>query len=180
VTESSDHRVVTERLVLRRVTEADVEDYYRLFTDPEVTRYLPTRGQPIPWGSFEGLVGCSDRHWSTHGYGVWVVCDLEDGSVIGQCGLRFLDENGETEVLYAYARPWWGKGIATEAAVAALAFGFERTGLRRIVAYAVPENQASTRVMEKLGMVLEEPVEIFGLSTVRYAISAEAWAGRTP
>jgi [ribosomal protein S5]-alanine N-acetyltransferase len=177
VKDLSEHRVETERLVLRRLTEDDIDDYYRLFTDPEVTRYLPTRGEPIPRESFDGAVERGALHWGTHGYGIWVVCEPDTGTLIGQCGLRFLEDIGETEVLYAFARRTWGLGYATEASRAALKWGFGRGLLDHVVAFAVPENAASTRVMEKLGMTVEGPVRIFGLDTVRYAITAERWNG---
>ena len=165
----------TERLVLRGIQQEDVEAYYqRLFADPEVMRYLPG-GEPLPRERLEGLVERSRGHWVQHGFGVWVACDATSGDVIGQCGLRYLDEVGETEVLYAYARPTWGKGIATEGARAALDFGFAQTSLQRIVAYAVPANRASTRVMEKIGMRYEAEDHLFDLDLARYAISREEW-----
>lgn len=175
--------VRTERLLLRGIQEEDVEAYYQaLFADPEVMRYLPG-GQPLPRERLEGLVERSQGHWTQYGYGVWVACNGETGDVIGQCGLRFIDEVHETEILYAYAQSTWGKGIATEGARAALDFGFERTPLDRVVAYAVPANLASTRVMEKVGMTPEGEDHLWDLDLVRYGISREAWTiggGRVP
>jgi len=77
---------------------------------------------------------------------------------------------GETEVLYALDQAHWGMGLATEAAGATLLFGFESAGLERIVAFAVPENRASTRVMEKVGMRPDGEADLFGLHLLRYAI----------
>jgi ribosomal-protein-alanine N-acetyltransferase len=165
----------TGRLVLRAIQPEDIDAYYEvLFADPDVMRYLPG-GEPLPRERLDGLVERSHAHWEQHGYGVWVVCDVTSGEVIGQCGLRYLDEVDETEILYAYARPTWGKGIATEGARAALDFGFEKAPLQRIVAYAVPANSASTKVMEKLGMRYEAEDHLFDLDLVRYAISREEW-----
>ena len=72
--------------------------------------------------------------------------------MIGFCGLQTLAETPEIEIGWWLARAWWGKGLATEAAREALRDGFERVGLRRVVAIAQPQNRASIRVMEKLGM----------------------------
>jgi RimJ/RimL family protein N-acetyltransferase len=165
----------TERLILRAIQPEDVDAYYeRLFADPEVMRYLPG-GEPLPRERLDGLVERSHGHWEQHGYGVWVVCDGTDAQVIGQCGLRFIDEVGETEILYAYARSSWGQGLATEAGLATLAFGFEQAPLQRIVAYAVPDNTASTRVMEKFRMRREGTDRLWDMDLVRYAINRTEW-----
>ena len=109
-----------------------------------------------------------------------MVCDRADGQVIGQSGLRFVDEVGETEILYAYSRSSWGRGLATEAGRATLDFGFEQTPLQRIVAYAVPDNTASTRVMEKLGMTDEGTDRLWDMDLVRYTIGRTDWEVASP
>jgi len=162
--------LTTDRLVLRALEEADLDSYHqRLFADPEVMRYLPG-GEPLPRERLDGAVERSRAHWESHGYGAWVVCEQETAQVIGQCGLRHLDEIEETEVFYALSRPSWGRGLATEAAWAAVGFGFDQGGLERIVAYAVPENGASRRVMDHIGMVFEAEARMWDLDLVRYAI----------
>jgi ribosomal-protein-alanine N-acetyltransferase len=166
----------TDRLLLRGIQPEDVDAYHqRLFADPEVMRFLPG-GEPIPRERLDGVVERTRDHWEQHGYGVWVVCDAADGEVIGQCGLRLIDEVSETELLYAFARATWGRGIGTEAATAAVAFGFDRTSLDRIVAYAVQDNVASTRIMAKLGMRFEAEERLWDLDLVRYAVARKAWA----
>jgi RimJ/RimL family protein N-acetyltransferase len=172
---SSIPELQTERLLLRAIRQEDVDTYYeRLFADPEVMRFLPG-GQPLPKERVDGLVERSEAHWKEHGYGVWVVWDRGDAEIRGQCGLRYIDEVDETEILYAYSRSSWGRRLATEAARATMDFGFEQTPLQRIVAYAVPENTASTRVMEKLRMRHEGEDRLWDLDLVRYAISRKEW-----
>jgi RimJ/RimL family protein N-acetyltransferase len=169
----------TERLLLRAIQPGDVDAYHRrLFADPEVMRFLPG-GEPLPRERLDGVVERSSDHWAQHGYGIWVVCDGTDGEILGQCGLRYVDEVDETELLYAYSHGIWGKGIGTEAAAAALAFGFDRTPLDRIVAFAVPENRASTRIMEKVGMRPEAEAHLWDLDLVRYAIARDDWGGQS-
>jgi ribosomal-protein-alanine N-acetyltransferase len=163
--------VRTERLRLRGFIEPDLPVWNRaLFADPDVTRYLPIDG-PLSDEDLDRALVRGRAHWSNHGYGAWAAQEAASGTFAGHCGLRYLDDAGETEVYYALAKPFWGRGLATEAASAALAFGFDRAGLARIVAYAVPDNTASTHVMAKLGMGREEEVEIVGLRCVRYAIA---------
>src|SRR5437870_5310648 len=130
----------TERVRLRGLTSADYATLNdRLFADPEVIRYLPLDG-PLSSEQLDGSLDRSRQHWGARGFGVWALCDLPTDEVIGHCGLRHLDEVDEVEILYAIARSYWGRGLVTEAAGAALRFGFEEAGLQRIVAYAVPEN----------------------------------------
>jgi ribosomal-protein-alanine N-acetyltransferase len=168
--------VHTDRLLLRGIRAEDVDVYQELFTDPEVIRYLPLDG-PIPREQLEGVVERSQTHWDRHGYGVWIVF-TRDGDFVGQCGLRYLEDIGDSELLYTTGRDHWNRGLTTEAARASVAFGFERGGLQRIVAFAVPENRASTRVMEKIGMQLEGEQDIFGLHCARYGIAREDWESR--
>jgi len=137
-------------------------------------KYLPG-GQPISREQLDGAFERGAKLWEDHGYDLWVVCDRATEELIGHCGLRFLDEVGETEVLYGLGRRYWGRGLATEAARAALGFGFgfDRPGLKRIVAFAVPANIASRKVMEHLGMRLEGETQLFGLDLARYAVGPD-------
>ncbi len=92
---------------------------------------------------------------------------------MGFCGLRHLDGGPEVEVLYGISPAEWGRGYATEIAQAILRYGFETAGLARIWGIADPENLASRRVLEKIGMTFEGYVVDDGREEVRYAIRAE-------
>jgi len=90
-----------------------------------------------------------------------------------------LPDRPEVEILYALDTPYWGRGVATEAAAAALRHGFEATRLDRIVAVAMPAHHRSHRVMEKLGMIYEGMIEVYGgFRAVLYGISREAFLSR--
>jgi RimJ/RimL family protein N-acetyltransferase len=84
------------------------------------------------------------------GFGQWAVFLKSEPPLIGFCGFRLRDST--PELLYGLAQPYWGQGLATEAARAVLRHGFEHCGLTRIVAATDPPNQASVRVLEHLGM----------------------------
>jgi len=162
----------TERLVLRPLAEGDLDAWAsRLYADPEVMRYLPA-GPPVPRERAERNLASQQEHWRTYGYGLMAALDVATGEFVGYCGLRYLPEVDEVEVAYGLARARWGEGLATEAAEACIRHGFEDLGLRRVVAYAVPANVASRRVMEKVGMAFEDEAHLFGLDLVRYAIHA--------
>jgi ribosomal-protein-alanine N-acetyltransferase len=179
VTGPEHDSVRTERLLLRRYLPEDLDAWHaQIFADPEVMRNLPG-GQPVPREQLDGAYERGAKHWETHRYGVWVVCDGDTEELIGHCGLLYLDEIAETEVVYALGRRYWGRGLATEAAGAALEFGFTRTRLERIIALAVPANIASRRVMEHLGMRYEAETRMFDLDLVRYAIDRAGFRARS-
>lgn len=163
--------VVTERLWLRRVVGEDLERWHRLvFSDPDVMRYLPS-GVPVSLERARDVFRRFEEGWDRRGVAPWGVEVLETGELIGHCGLRHVDElPGEIEVLYALGRRFWGRGYATEAAGASLRFGFEEVGAPRILAFAMPQNGTSRRVMEKLGMSYLRRARLFGIEAVVYEL----------
>ena len=172
--------LATPRLRLRPFTLADHAEHAQIYSDPEVMRYMP-RGPMTPPEAHQASQAVLTHfidHWTRYPFGVWAVTDNVTGTLLGQCGLRFLPEINEVEVLYLLARAYWGHGLASEAAQAALAYGFEQVGLERIIALTKPENTASRRVMEKLGMWYEKNLHIFHLEAVYYAITQDAWRQR--
>jgi RimJ/RimL family protein N-acetyltransferase len=166
--------VETERLFLRSFSMEDLGDLVDILSKPEVTRYLAGDGTPSRQ-HVERLLERIKAHWDQWGYGWWAVCLKDAPKVIGWCGLGYLEESGETEVLYMLDTPFWGKGIATEAARASLRYGFEKTDLQRIIALSFPENIASQRVMQKCGLRYEKEAPYFGYSLVCYQILKEEY-----
>lgn len=161
----------TQRLTLRPFVLTDLDAHSQLLTDPQVTQYLP-RG-PFPANEVREI---SSRilhhfidHWEQHGFGVWAVVHAESGALIGQCGLNHLKEAPEIEVLYLLGRAFWGVGLATEAAQAAVDYGFDVLRLHRIVGLTMPENVASQRVLEKIGLRYEKDAVFFGITCKYFA-----------
>ena len=169
--------VETERFTLRGFESGDIDRLAEVLGDPMVMRYMPG-DDPWPREAAERELDGIIEHWDQHGYGRWAVVDGGDGRVIGWCGLGFLPEIGETEVAYLLDKDYWNRGIATEAARISLRYGFEEAGLGRIIALAFPENGASRRVMEKIGMVYDETIHIWKLDLVKYSITREAYPSR--
>lgn len=162
----------TERLRLRAFEPADLGSYAaRIFGDPAVMKYLPARGDALPIERAQRTMDFFNAEWTKTSYGPWAVERAAEGELIGHCGLRYIGEVGETEVLYAFGRAYWGQGYATEAARASVAFGFDEMKLDRIIALAVPENVGSRKVMEKCGLKYEKETELFGLHCVYYALN---------
>jgi RimJ/RimL family protein N-acetyltransferase len=148
--------IETERLTLRRLTEADRDTLARWNADPEYTRYLAgvqTREQ-----SDEQFARWA-RHWDEHGFGVLGVDWNETGELIGRAGPQFHRYwPSDPEVGWALDPAWWGRGIATEAGAAAVAWGFGELGYRRLVSITTEPNGASRNVMAKLGFELHQRI----------------------
>ena len=101
--------------------------------------------------------------------------DKVSAKLIGWCGLMWLDGTADVEIAYGLAKDYSGKGLATEAAAAAMKYGFEQLHLHQIVAIAWPKNMASRRVMEKLGMKYVKTARFSGVEMVYYVIVREEY-----
>jgi len=147
--------ITTERLILRRFTAQDEQEYADIMTDPNVYRYLGM-GQGIPREAIGRMIENLDASWG-YGLGVYAVVEQLSGKLIGHCGLRGLP-CGRHEILYAYAQEAWGKGYATEAAKAVL----KAHDTRPLIAVAYPENVGSIGVIKKLGLRYIGQEKMFG------------------
>ncbi|MFN8124236.1 MAG: GNAT family N-acetyltransferase [Thermoleophilia bacterium] len=163
--------VLTPRLLLRPFTTDDVDAYAAVRADPAVMRYLmggearAARAQQ----DAERLVPAFAAQWDEAGYGPWAACAREDGRLLGHLGLRQLpDVGGRTELLYMLERAAWGRGLATEGASAALAWAWAHTDLAEVVAFALPQNTASWRVMERIGMAFLGVRPVWGVEARWY------------
>ena len=151
--------IETERLRLENWRTEDLAAFRPIATYPEVMRYIGV-GQPWTDERIAQFIAGQIAHAERLGYCLWKLIDKSDGGLIGHCGLQPLYETGETEIGWWLARDRWGRGLATEAARAALRYGFERGGLPRIVAIAWPENSASINIMRKLGMAFVKQITL--------------------
>jgi [ribosomal protein S5]-alanine N-acetyltransferase len=161
--------LTTERLLLRPYELGDVADLHRtLHGDAAVMRFLPG-GVALPIERSQKSAEYAVKHWQDHGYGGFAVIHREDRAFIGQCGLNRMSD-GEVEIFYALAAPYWGRGLATEAARAMLDFGFRVAGLTRIIGLTYPENAASQHVLLKLGMTAQGTTERYYAMTMAYFV----------
>ena len=175
----------TDRLILRRWTARDLAPFAALNADPEAMRHFP---KPLDRAESDAMVARIEHRWAEDGLGLAVAERKGDGAFLGMVGLapvRFAPLAGAVEVGWRLARAHWGKGYATEAAQAWLGHGFGAMGLAEIVAFTVPANLASRRVMRRVGL-RRDPARDFdhpslpaghGLRAhVVYALAAEGGA----
>ena len=143
----------TERLILRRFQLSDAPDFFRNITsDPEVNRFLTWENLSSAAETEELLKNFINRYENPERY-CWAIVVRETGEVIGTIAAPTVKNRTEAlEVTYAIGKAWWGKGIATEALKAVMAFLFDRVGANRIEAGHDVNNPGSGRVMQKAGM----------------------------
>lgn len=143
----------TERLLLRQWRNDDLEPFAALNADPETMRFFP---EPPSRAASDLLAEHARRQIEDEGWGLWAVEVVGGASFIGFVGLArpSFEEHftPAVEVGWRLAREHWGRGYATEAGRAAVAYGFEEVGLEEIVSFTSELNEPSWRVMERLGM----------------------------
>jgi len=161
--------VTTPRLILRAFTPDDDVPLHRILGEEDILRYYPNPNPP-PLERVRKFIERQLAHWETHGFGWWAVVLNGHEELIGWNGLQFLPETGEIEVGYLLSKPFWGQGLAPEGAYAALVFGFETLNLERIIGLVHPDNVASRRVLEKIGMSFIDRASYFGMEVCRYRI----------
>jgi RimJ/RimL family protein N-acetyltransferase len=169
----------TPRLLLRQWRPGDDVVMGQINSDPEVTRYLNRPVGPTATSAFlQGAIA----HWDTYGFGFWAVQSLapEDaGALLGFIGIAhptFLPElASRVEIGWRLARRAWGRGLATEGAVAARDYALRVVGLDELISIIHPENERSRRVATKLGMTMEQRVRHAGLDR-----DVDVWAVAAP
>jgi RimJ/RimL family protein N-acetyltransferase len=182
--------IVTERLILRGWREEDKPALAAINADPEVMRFFPAT---LSRAESDALVDRLKVAEGEFGMTFFAAEEQASGRLIGFIGMMptpdFLRMTPDVEIGWRLARDMWGRGLATEGARALLRAGFEDLGLARIVAFTVPANTASRRVMEKIGLVRDakgdfdhpkipegDPLR----RQVLYAIDRDAWLASVP
>jgi RimJ/RimL family protein N-acetyltransferase len=148
-----DFDLRTDRLLLRRWLSTDRAPFADLNADAEVMRYFPA---PLSRAESDALAGRADALFDSHGYGLWALERLGTGEFLGFTGLAPMPTGvpgaGGVEVGWRLARSAWGQGLATEAAAAAVRYGFDSLGSAELNSITAVVNIRSQRVMERLGM----------------------------
>jgi len=157
----------TDRLILRPLEASDLPAYRKIWSNPEVTRWLSSSEQ-IGEAFAERAFKAWEKHLKARGYAPWAVVHKGTNALMGHCGLQHIKEWGYPEVLYMFDQPWWGQGYATEAAMASVAFGLGALQLDKIGGMAFENNPASCRVLDKCGLTLRGPITFHGDELVYY------------
>jgi len=161
------HRLATARLELRMFREDDLDAYADMCADAEVMRFIGAGGPvgaDVAWRQMALFLG----EWALHGYGMWAVEERASGRLIGRVG--FLNPPGwpACELGWLLARDAWGRGLAFEAAQAALAHGREHLGIGELVSLIRPDNVRSIALARRLGATLERTIDFMAAATLQY------------
>lgn len=149
--------IETERLKLRIINEDDTEALLEIFSDPIAMQYF---GVVFDRAMMDKWVRSNLNHQAQYGYSLYAVLLKESGKLIGDCGLETdkIEDKLITGIGFDFNRAYWGKGYATEAARAVLGYGFTSFKFSSIYGWIDPENTASQRVAERIGMMREKSV----------------------
>jgi len=169
--------IETERLSLRPFREDDVGTLFGLLQEPDVVRFVADRRVPTlqeTWRAVAGWIG----HWAMRGYGQWAIEERGSGRMIGRAGIINPAEWPGPEVGYLLGRAWWGQGYATEAASAAMSWGFRDIGFEELISLIDPANHKSIAVATRLGESLRGETTLLGIPVQMYGISRDEWEAR--
>jgi RimJ/RimL family protein N-acetyltransferase len=161
-------RLEIARLYLRPFTVDDLTAHHQMVgSDPQVIWH----GKALTLEESRAARERRMNHREQHGFGMWAVVEKETGNLLGHAGLQMLENTDEVEPGYYFGRPAWGKGIAPEAGSACLRYGFETLALTEIVAVVRPENNASQRVLTKLGLHYVRDAHHYGFDVQYWQIA---------
>ncbi len=171
--------LTSPRLRLEPITDAHLDALHALNSDPEVMRFIT--GKPE---TREGTLEMIERvkaRWAEWGYSWWSIFEREGGALIGAGCIQHLgrDKANPLEIGWRLRRDKWHQGFASEAAQAMAAFAFETVGTPQLVAVCDPENKASSRVMERLGMSYRGIERWYDADCAVWGMTAEDWRDRS-
>lgn len=163
--------VETERLILREVLPTDLAGFFELDSDPDVHQYLGNK--PVKdKQQIEAVIQFIRQQYIDNGIGRWAMIEKSTNCFIGWTGLKLVKEtiNNQSnyyDLGYRLIKKYWGKGFATESAIASVAYGFNHLDLKEIFAAAHTENNSSNKILTKVGFKL--------LGTFDYDTAVHNW-----
>jgi ribosomal-protein-alanine N-acetyltransferase len=168
----------TERMRLRPIAPGDLAAAHAMWTTPGVRRYL-FDDVVVSVEQAREHIARSEMSFARDGYGLWVAEERANaGVLIGFCGYLYFFDPPELELIYGIDPPHWGRGLATELALAMMRFGFERCRFERVFASADSPNRASLRVMERAGMAYDCRRDLGVAGNTRYVMTRDRWLAR--
>ena len=157
----------TERCLVRETTLSDADVFYQIYADPSITAHM----EDLPKGrdAFRAwLEGYSRNVYALFEYGIWTVCMKPNFSIIGRAGLNLREGFDDPELGFVIAKPFQGQGLALEVCSAILDHAKE-IGLPKVLAFSEPENEASVKLLTKLGFTAQGPIMLDGRDCIQFS-----------
>ena len=169
----------TERCILRELEINDLEGMYQLDSDPVVHQYLGNK--PVEnRDAARAIIESVQKQYTKFGLGRWAIIDKKSNDFVGWCGLKYEQklrvEFNYYDLGYRLRHKYWGIGIGKETALASLNYGFEKLNLEEICAAAHPDNIASNKILQRIGLIARDPFEYDGNLIHWYRLSRSEWA----
>lgn len=162
----------SERLILRQFFKDDEPYIFKLHNDADVMKYISSNKGHYSHEECREFITRQIKYYASHpGLGIWAAVNKSKGEFIGWVALKDLDNSEYIEVGYRLLKEHWGKGYATDATKALINYGFNKLDLDKITAVALPENKASTNVMQKAGMKYVGIKKYYNADVVFYEIN---------
>jgi len=152
--------IETDRLTVRWMSPDDADFILKLMNEPSWLRFIGNKGVRTRADASAYILKGPVEMYSRLGFGLYLVELKEAGIAIGMCGLIKRDALEDVDIGFAFLPEYWGKGYAYEAASAVMEHGKTDFGLNRLVAITSPDNDASVRLLEKLGFRFERMVKL--------------------
>ncbi len=157
----------TERCLVRETTLSDADAFYQIYADPSITAHmedlLKDRDAFRAW-----LEGYSRNVYALFEYGIWTVCLKPNFSIIGRAGLNLREGFDDPELGFVIAKPFQGQGLAFEVCSAILEHARE-IGLPKVIAFSEPENEASVKLLTKLGFTAQGKITLEGRDCIQFS-----------
>lgn len=163
----------TARLRFREIESTDVDFITEMMSNPEVMRFYPklfTREDAEAW------IERQRARYAADGHGMWIITDVNTGAPVGQVGLLMQTVEGFSpsrypEIGYLLHRPFWKRGLATEAAIGVRAYAFDLMCYDEVISLIRPVNLPSQAVARRLGMTVRGTTTFVGFESMVFGIS---------
>jgi len=165
----------TERLILRQFQDSDLDDFAAICADPDVMRFASITGSPLNRAQAWNWMAMTLGHWELRGYGLWAVELRNSGTLIGRIGIHYPEGWPDMELAWMLRKPYWGKGYATEGAIASLNYAFTTMDFQKVISIIHPDNVRSIRLAERIGEHLEKEIKMFDHRLLMYSVYQVGW-----
>lgn len=152
--------LATDRLILRTLSTADAEFILELVNEPSWLRYIGDRGVKNINDARDYILKGPVAQYERFGFGLYLTELKDNGTPIGICGLVRRESLKDVDIGFAFLPKYWGNGYAYESAAAVMQYGKSALGLKRVVAVTTPDNHASIKVLEKLGLRYKQMIRM--------------------